>query len=64
VAVDNNDTNGLTQRIEALESEIDTANGSGTLDDRFDAIEQSINDIQSDTTLSNTVNTIGTAIGL
>ena len=37
--------NDLATRVSSIESEIDAANGSGTLDDRFDAIEANISTI-------------------
>ena len=39
---------GLVARIAALETEVDNANGDGTLDDRFDAIETNVTTIATE----------------
>ena len=49
-AIDNASTgtvHGLDSRLSAVENEIDAANGSGTLDDRFDAAEGRLDSIEA-----------------
>lgn len=46
--------NNYSDRIVAMETEIDAANGNSTLDDRFDAIELELNNAHESTALNKT----------